>query len=137
MVEGKDYIENQTMFDDNKLDKDIVKLNSCNHELSKIVGSKAKRMSRKEKEGGIRIIQGVKSALSVGWSLVIPLAMCLGLGMWVESKLKTETSFIVVISVMIGIALGGVNVWYNLKKEKLIDREENEKLDKESEEKVF
>lgn len=137
MIEKKGYIEKQNIFDDKKLDKDIVKLDSSNQELSKIVGSKAKRMSRNQKEGDIRIIQGVKSALSVGWSLVIPLAACLGIGVWIEGKLETESSFVVILSVIIGIILGGVNVWYNLRKEKLIDREENEKLDRESEEKLF
>ncbi|MCP4393706.1 MAG: AtpZ/AtpI family protein [Alphaproteobacteria bacterium] len=138
MVKKKGYIDKQKKSDDKESGKDkIVKLDSSSQELSKIVASKANRISRKKKEGDIRIIQGVKSALSVGWSLVIPLGMCLALGLWIDGKVETDSSIIVILMVIIGIVLGGVNVWYNLKKEKLIDREVNEKVDKKEEKKFF
>ena len=52
----------------------------------------------------------------VGWSVTIPSLLGIGLGVWIDTHVKSKYSWTLMLLV-IGVALGCFNAWYWINKE--------------------
>ncbi|GAB4529829.1 MAG: AtpZ/AtpI family protein [Pleurocapsa sp.] len=52
----------------------------------------------------------------VGWSVAIPSLLGIGLGVWIDTHIKSKYSW-TLMSLLIGVALGCFNAWYWISKE--------------------
>lgn len=107
-----------------------------NSDLADIIGSKAKRIEKSEREQ-LNVLRGLTAALSVGWTLLIPLMICVAIGVWVDTKIDGGSPLIIIISIVIGFLLGGYNVWHSLRSVRMAKRDEDVKVDKDKIDKIF
>jgi len=79
------------------------------------VGAKERRKLRARKEE-----RGVWFGLGmfglVGWSVAIPTLIAIALGVWLDSRWETRTSW-TLTGVFVGVAVGCLNAWYWVKRE--------------------
>ena len=56
----------------------------------------------------------------VGWSVVIPSLLGIGLGVWIDTHIQSKYSW-TLMCLIIGVALGCLNAWYWITKESQSD----------------
>ena len=59
---------------------------------------------------------GLRMFGMVGWSVAIPSLIGVGLGIWIDSNIKSQYSWTLMLLV-IGVAVGCFNAWYWIDKE--------------------
>ncbi|MEL6912506.1 MAG: AtpZ/AtpI family protein [Cyanobacteria bacterium J06629_2] len=52
----------------------------------------------------------------VGWSVAIPTLLCISLGVWIDTHVKSKYSWTLML-LFIGVVLGCFNAWYWITKE--------------------
>jgi ATP synthase protein I len=67
----------------------------------------------------------------VGWSVAIPTLICLALGLWIDRTYPSRYSWTLMF-LFIGVALGALNAWYWLSRERTMI----EKLDEEEDDRA-
>lgn len=66
-------------------------------------------MSRKHKKDNQKIVQSYTMILQFGISMIVPIALCVALGIYIGNKL--EMSWIVIPAFFIGALAGGTSVY--------------------------
>ncbi len=65
----------------------------------------------------------------VGWSVAIPVVLCIGLGVWIDGRYPSRFSWTLML-LAAGVVLGCLNGWYWLSGERrVIDRESRDMSD--------
>ena len=75
--------------------------------------SERKIKARREPQG---IWVGLRMFGMVGWSVVFPALLGIGLGMWLDTHIESKYSWTLML-LLIGVALGCFNAWYWISKE--------------------
>ena len=63
---------------------------------------------------------GLRMFGMVGWSVVFPTLLGIGLGVWLDSHVESKYSWTLML-LLIGVALGCFNAWYWISKESQSD----------------
>lgn len=79
--------------------------------------SDRKLKARKERKS---IWLGLGMFGMVGWSVTIPTLLCISLGVWIDTQIKSKYSWTLML-LFIGVVLGCFNAWYWITKESQSD----------------
>jgi len=79
------------------------------------VHGKSERKSRARREGDRGIWFGLGMFGLVGWSVMIPTLLGIAVGVWLDLRFETETSW-TLTGVVVGVAAGALNAWFWVKR---------------------
>jgi len=96
-------------------------------ELSREVGAKEARKLRARREKHRTVWFGLGMFGLVGWSVAMPTVAGIALGIWLDGRWPSDTSWTLTLLV-VGVALGCVNAWFWLsrEREKITSHEDEE-----------
>jgi ATP synthase protein I len=96
-------------------------------ELSREVGAKEARKLRARREKHRTVWFGLGMFGLVGWSVAMPTVAGIALGIWIDSRWPSDTSWTLTLLVL-GVALGCVNAWFwvSREREKITSPEDEE-----------
>ena len=83
------------------------------------IASKSDRKLKAKKEKN-NIWLGFGTFGMVGWSVTIPTLLCISLGVWIDTHIKSKYSWTLML-LFIGVVLGCFNAWYWITKESKSD----------------
>ncbi len=81
------------------------------------IGRREARKLRERRRKGATILSGLGVFGVVGWSVVIPALLGVALGLWVDSHWPGRISWTITL-LLCGLALGCLNAWYWITKER-------------------
>jgi ATP synthase protein I len=95
-------------------------------ELVKKIAAKERRKLRARRQRDQSVWFGLGMFGLVGWSVAIPMLVCLALGLWIDRTYPSGYSWTLMF-LFIGVALGALNAWYWVSREgKLIEASEED-----------
>lgn len=83
---------------------------------TEIISRKAERMAEARKRSRQSAWFGLGMFGLVGWSVAVPVVAGIALGVWIDGRWPSETSWTLVL-LLAGAALGCLNAWYWLQRE--------------------
>ncbi|MBD3427071.1 MAG: hypothetical protein GF409_07585 [Candidatus Omnitrophica bacterium] len=84
---------------------------------------KSERMKRARRKGDRSMWFGLGMMGIIGWSVVIPTLLGVALGLWLDIRFRTRISWTLTFLVL-GVALGSLNAWFWVKRERKMIEEE-------------
>lgn len=84
--------------------------------VTREVGEKAARKLRARSRKDRGLWYGLGMFGLVGWSVVVPTLIGVGLGIWLDSKFPGRVSWTLTL-LIVGVLLGCLNAWYWVKRE--------------------
>jgi ATP synthase protein I len=94
-----------------------------NRKFQKSVDEKARRKRRARHKRGKHTWYGLGLFGLVGWSVAIPTVAGIALGLWIDAQWPSRFSWTLML-LTLGVALGALNAWYWIDKERReIERE--------------
>lgn len=84
--------------------------------LGSAVGRRARRKQKARTEGRRSAWFGLGMFGLVGWSVAVPTLTGIAIGVWADRRWPGEVSWTLTL-LIIGVALGCLNVWYWIKQE--------------------
>ena len=95
-------------------------------DLSHEIGAKESRKMRARRETQRTVWFGLGMFGLVGWSVAIPTVVGIALGIWIDSRWPSDTSWTLTLLVL-GVGLGCLNAWKWVSKERdKIERHDEE-----------
>lgn len=80
------------------------------------IGKKESRKLKARRKKGKGLWYGLGMFGLVGWSVSVPTLVCLGIGIWLDSRYHSHISWTLMM-LALGILLGCWNAWYWVNKE--------------------
>lgn len=90
--------------------------NADDNYLASEIARKENRKLRARRVKGKGLWYGLGMFGLVGWSVSVPTLICLGIGIWLDTRYHSRFSWTLMMLVL-GIALGCWNAWYWVRKE--------------------
>jgi ATP synthase protein I len=81
------------------------------------IGRKAERKLKARGQRDRTIWFGLGMLGIVGWSVAIPMLVCIAIGVWIDHKTHSRYSWTLML-LIIGLVIGCLNAWYWIKKER-------------------
>lgn len=80
------------------------------------IARKARQMEKARKRREESAWYGLRMFGMVGWAVAVPVLAGIALGLWIDSRWPSETSWTLVL-LLAGAALGSLNAWYWIQRE--------------------
>lgn len=87
-------------------------------DFARTVAEKEERKLRARRRGERTLLFGMGMFGLVGWSLAVPLLLCLAFGLWLDDRFAGGGISWTVTLLFVGVVVGAANAWYWVERER-------------------